>query len=88
MDWNYLYAIASFAVGAAAGYQGISERYNKDATSAALTSMASSICLRGDAYLLSPLQPCTPLATFRNGFCSRPSPVEPVLRSYFGQLYS
>ena len=39
MDWNYLYAIASFAVGAAAGYQGISERYNKDATSAALTSM-------------------------------------------------
>jgi hypothetical protein len=39
MDLHYLYAIVSFVVGAAAGYQGISERYNKDATAAAGTSM-------------------------------------------------
>lgn len=38
MDWRYLYAFLTFAIGALAGFQGIYDRFKKDSISASKTS--------------------------------------------------
>ena len=66
MDYNYVYALISFVIGTAAGFQGIWERYNQDATAAAST-------LPGIVYLFSRgLLPATVFCLlYGNGYLTR-----------------
>jgi hypothetical protein len=66
VDYNYVYASVSFAIGTAAGFQGVWERYNQDVVAAAKT-------LPGIVYLFS--RGLLPAAVFSllygNGYLAR-----------------